>query len=316
MKQRVITGAMILAVLVLVLFARNITTYIFDAFVIILATIGAYEMTNILAKSNMYNNKYIPLCYPIITYAIYILCVSLELKWYMILLIELSVLILIVGLLALFGITFVKKTNNEIKTRNLKIRSDTFSIFKSMHTFFACLYPTALILGLILINNFGTASYVFVKPKEYLTLFATFALVVTFVIPIFTDTFAYLTGSLIKGKKLCPNISPNKTISGAVGGLLWGGASAVVTFLIFNSIPKYAEMFTEFGVKFWHLIIIGLVASVLCQLGDLFESKLKRNANVKDSGNILPGHGGILDRIDSHLFCAPFIFFAFLIFIV
>ncbi len=315
MKQRIITGAMILAVLILVLFARNISTYIFDAFVVILATIGAYEMTNLLAKSNMYNNKYVPIFYPIFAYAIYILCISLDLKWYMILLIELSILILIAGLLALFGITFTKRTNNEIKTRNLKIRSDTFSIFKALHTLFACLYPTVLIFGLILINNFGTASYVFVKSKEYLTLFATFGLVITFVIPIFTDTFAYLTGSLIRGKKLCPNISPNKTISGAIGGLLWGGASAVVAFLIFNSVPKYAEMFADFGAQFWHFIIIGLIASVLCQLGDLFESKLKRNANVKDSGNLLPGHGGILDRIDSHLFCAPAIFFALLIFI-
>lgn len=315
MKQRIITGAMVLAVLILVLFARNISTYIFDAFVVILATIGAYEMTNLLAKSNMYNNKYVPIFYPIVAYAIYLLCINLDLKWYMILLIELSVLILIVGLLALFGITFSKRTNNEIKTRNLKIRSDTFSIFKALHTLFACLYPTALIFALILINNLGTASYVFVKSKEYLTLFATFGLVITFVIPIFTDTFAYLTGSLIKGKKLCPNISPNKTISGAIGGLLWGGASAVVTFIMFNSIPKYAEMFADFGVQFWHFIIIGLIASVLCQLGDLLESKLKRNANVKDSGSLFPGHGGILDRIDSHLFCAPAIFLALVIFI-
>lgn len=313
MKQRVITGAMILAVLVLVLFARNLSTYVFDAFVIVLATIGAYEMTNILAKSNMYNNKYIPLVYPILAYAVYMLCIYANVKWYMLLLIELSILILIVGLVALWGITFNKRTNNEIKTRELKIKGDTFSIFKSIHTLFACVYPTFLIFGWILINNFANMSYFFSAPKQYMELFSTFALIVTLVIPMFTDTFAYLTGSLFKGKKLCPKLSPNKTISGAIGGLLWGGASSVITFLIFNSIPKYSEMFAEIGVQFWQLIIIGILASVLCQLGDLLESKLKRNANVKDSGNVLPGHGGILDRIDSHILCAPFVFIALVI---
>ena len=312
MKQRTVTGAMVIAILILVLFARNLSTYVFDAFVVVLATIGAYEMTNLLAKANMYNNKYVPICYPIVAYGVYILCASLEMKWYMILLIELSVLILVVGFLALYGIIFTKQTNNEIKTRNLKIKSDTFSIFKAMHTLFACLYPTALIFGWILINNMGNFAYVFSKTQQELQLFATFVLILTFIIPIFVDTFAYLTGTLIKGKKLCPSISPNKTISGAVGGLVWGTIASVVTFLIFNAIPKYNEVFTSFGVKFWQFLIIGLIASVLCQLGDILESKLKRNANVKDSGNILPGHGGILDRIDSHLVCSIFIFISVL----
>lgn len=313
MKQRTMTGAMIIAILVLVFFARNLSTYIFDAFVIVLATIGAYEMTNLLAKSNMYNNKYIPICFPIVAYAVYILCASLNMHWYMILLIELSLLILIIGFLAFYGIMFTKKTNNEIKTRNLKIKPDTFSIYKSIHTFFACLYPTALIFGWVLINNMGNFGYVFNKTAKDMQIFATFVLILTFIIPIFTDTFAYLTGSLIKGKKLCPKISPNKTISGAIGGLVWGGISSVVTYLIFDAIPKYNEVFATFGMKFWYFIIIGLIASLFCQLGDLLESKIKRNANVKDSGELLPGHGGILDRIDSHLFCAPLIFLAMIV---
>ena len=70
----------------------------------------------------------------------------------------------------------------------------------------------------------------------------------------------------------------------------------------------YAEVFTQVGFAFWHFIIIGFIASVVCELGDLLESYIKRKANVKDSGDILPGHGGILDRMDSHIVCAPLIF--------
>ena len=79
-------------------------------------------------------------------------------------------------------------------------------------------------------------------------------------------------------------------------------------FLIFNAIPSFNEAFAFAGFQFWHFIILGLIASILCECGDLFESYLKRKAGLKDAGDILPGHGGILDRMDSHLFCAPVVF--------
>lgn len=113
---------------------------------------------------------------------------------------------------------------------------------------------------------------------------------------------------LFKGPKLCPKISPNKTISGALGGVIWGIIGSLAIFLIFNAIAEYNEAFVYVGFEFWQFIIIGFVASIMCVLGDIFESYLKRKARVKDSGDILPGHGGILDRMDSHIFCAPIVF--------
>lgn len=113
-----------------------------------------------------------------------------------------------------------------------------------------------------------------------------------------TDTGAYFVGRKIGRRKLWPEISPNKTIEGFVGGIL----SAVVFACLFQVI---------FPIASSYLILIGVtvIASIIGQLGDLVESALKRHYDVKDSGNILPGHGGILDRFDSLLFVLPLLHF-------
>jgi len=110
------------------------------------------------------------------------------------------------------------------------------------------------------------------------------------------DSFAYIFGKLFGSHKLCASISPGKTIEGALGGL----ASGIVSALIFNA---FASLTGYGGV-----IIIALIVGVLGIFGDLSESVLKRGAGVKDSGTIVPGHGGILDRIDSMFFSLPAIY--------
>ncbi|HEY7977467.1 MAG TPA: phosphatidate cytidylyltransferase [Rhizomicrobium sp.] len=107
-----------------------------------------------------------------------------------------------------------------------------------------------------------------------------------------TDTGALFAGNLLKGPKLWPALSPNKTWSGAIGGAIAGTIAAAIVFAVLNASP-------------WRGAIVGLCASVVGQLGDLFESFLKRRVGRKDSGSLIPGHGGVLDRIDSMLFVAP-----------
>ncbi len=308
MRQRTLTGAMIIATLILVLLARQISTYIFDVFILLLTFEGAYEMSKLLAKMNCYNNKYLILLYPLFAYGLFILSINLSAKWYMIVLFELLLIILFVIISLLIGTIRRKTTNNEIATRNLKIKNEMFVLYKSVHTLFGLIYPTLLVLFFVAINNIQNMGYLFDVPMEYLVKISLFGLVLTFAIPIFTDTFAYLTGMTFKGPKLCPKISPNKTLSGAIGGVIWGLVGTLIVYFIFNAIPQYSEAFSEVGFAYWHFIILGFVVSVICELGDLFESWLKRNANVKDSGDILPGHGGILDRMDSHIVCAPLVF--------
>ena len=107
-----------------------------------------------------------------------------------------------------------------------------------------------------------------------------------------TDTGAYLVGRAVGGPKLAPKISPSKTISGAIGGLLIGvGAAILIWFLTGGEIDA-------------HLVFAAVVGSIACQIGDLVESGAKRHFQVKDSGRLIPGHGGVLDRVDGLLAAA------------
>ncbi|MES2965721.1 MAG: phosphatidate cytidylyltransferase [Bdellovibrionota bacterium] len=108
------------------------------------------------------------------------------------------------------------------------------------------------------------------------------------------DTFAYLTGRLFGKHKLLEAVSPKKTIEGSIGGL--GGSALAGLVLGLYFLPE---------VPLWGLVLTALVTGLFAQVGDLFESLLKRIADVKDSGAIMPGHGGILDRVDGVLFAAP-----------
>lgn len=116
-----------------------------------------------------------------------------------------------------------------------------------------------------------------------------------------TDTGAFFTGRKFGGPKVAPKISPNKTWSGLIGGMV---ASGVTCFLV----ARY------YGLNpAWIFAVAGLVIAVVAQAGDFFESWMKRRAGVKDSGTLIPGHGGILDRIDGLLTAVPcFAFFLYL----
>lgn len=113
-----------------------------------------------------------------------------------------------------------------------------------------------------------------------------------------TDIGAYLVGRRFGKHKLWPEVSPNKTIEGAVGGIL---CAVVVAVLFLFLVPTQ----TAFSYNLIVMILLAVVLSIVGQLGDLVESSIKRHYNVKDSGTILPGHGGILDRFDSLLFVFP-----------
>ena len=109
-----------------------------------------------------------------------------------------------------------------------------------------------------------------------------------------TDTGAYIFGRLMGKHKLWPVISPNKTIEGFIGGLI---CSLIV--------PIVMLFFVDFNLNIWLLLLVTIILSIFGQLGDLVESGFKRHFGVKDSGRILPGHGGILDRFDSFMFVLP-----------
>ncbi|QXM06113.1 phosphatidate cytidylyltransferase [Crassaminicella indica] len=124
-----------------------------------------------------------------------------------------------------------------------------------------------------------------------------------FIVAWATDTFAYFTGYFFGSRKLCPNISPKKTIEGAVGGIL--GSILISALFGYFVVPNI----------FLHCVIIGGLGSIIGQCGDLTASIFKRYAGIKDYGKIMPGHGGILDRFDSILFTAPAVYYYIIFFI-
>jgi phosphatidate cytidylyltransferase len=119
-----------------------------------------------------------------------------------------------------------------------------------------------------------------------------------------SDTAAYIVGKAWGKHKLAPHISPHKTREGAIGGVI---AAVGVSLLSLLPTPLHLSL------TWWQAGIIGLLVSVLGQFGDLAKSILKRNVGVKESGNLLPGHGGALDRTDSVVFAGVVVYYAFLI---
>jgi phosphatidate cytidylyltransferase len=122
-----------------------------------------------------------------------------------------------------------------------------------------------------------------------------FPLVITWA----SDIGAYFTGRAIGGRKLIPAVSPGKTVAGAVGGLV---ASMLVSWLYARSVLVPVA---NLGFTPWGALLFGAIVSVAAQVGDLFESLIKREGGVKDSSRIIPGHGGVLDRFDSLIFVLP-----------
>lgn len=146
---------------------------------------------------------------------------------------------------------------------------------------------------ILMLSYIGIGFYSFVALRNYSLPHLALILLVIWS----TDSGAYLIGRKIGKRKLSPSISPNKTIEGSIGGTL---VSAVISgiFLI------YYPLFESYILSFLFMIVL----SVMGQAGDLIESKIKREFNTKDSGNLLPGHGGILDRFDSTLLVLNILF--------
>lgn len=125
-------------------------------------------------------------------------------------------------------------------------------------------------------------------------------------IPTVGDTFAWLVGSKVGGRKMCPLVSPHKTWSGAIGGLVGSMITAIVIMLCCNIFctPESIALLP----KWWQYILIGLFGGIASQMGDLFASLVKRYCGIKDFSNLFPGHGGMMDRLDSILFMAVVVF--------
>lgn len=155
-------------------------------------------------------------------------------------------------------------------------------------TFFGVLYITFLFSFLVLTRNLNNGFF-FV----WLIFIGAFT----------TDTFAYFSGRFFGKRKLMPAISPKKTVEGGIGGVIGCTLMAALYGLYLNTSGYIGH------IPLYHYIGIGVLCGIISQVGDWAASAIKRYVKVKDFGNVMPGHGGVLDRFDSILFCAPVVYF-------
>lgn len=311
MSQRYVTGAIIFLAVLASFLAREITVFLFDIFLLTLIILAVYEFSKLLTKMSFYNSMTVGIAYPVLAYALLIISIYLKFSVMLSIFLQIGLIFLVFIATFLYLLLSQKKSVNEIKTRNLKISIARFAFNKSCSTLLTIVYPTFPLLLLVVLNHLGSTKLAPEGVEKKVV--GLIALVIAFLIPMITDTFAMITGSLIGGKKLAPKISPNKTISGAIGGLVFACLVMVSLFILFDASESVGKIFDAMSIKLWHILIVSIVGSVFCQIGDLFESYIKRKAEVKDSGSLFPGHGGVLDRFDSHIFNALVVFAFFMI---
>ncbi|MEN8906910.1 MAG: phosphatidate cytidylyltransferase [Clostridiales bacterium] len=153
-------------------------------------------------------------------------------------------------------------------------------------TYFAIIYVVFLFSFIILTRNLENGKY-------YIWLI--------FIGAWLTDSAAYFTGSFVGKNKIIPVVSPKKTVEGTIGGVI----GCVIIMLLYGIfvVNKINE------IAFYHFIILGLISGIVSQIGDWAASAIKRKADIKDYGSLMPGHGGIIDRFDSILIIAPVVYF-------
>ncbi len=291
--KRVITGiCYVVTVLTLILLSWYVPDgygkFGFDALFLLIAIVGTYEMLNAMNCVSQRQRAIVYICNATVI-PVYAITASLynsgtvRISYFP----SVSVAIVFgVCVMALAIMTVFDYPNSDLK-------STAFSIF-------AMAYCGLLPLIVCAVNHLPVNSH--------------YAVIYMFAVTASTDTFALVFGLLFRKifpQKLSPELSPKKTIIGGFGGIVGGIIGAAIGYVIYVYILGGTFIYNGPVHVIWVIFMFTVINSIVGQIGDLFESAIKRYCNVKDIGNFLPGHGGILDRFDSMLFISPFVLLTF-----
>ena len=273
MLKRIISGCVFVVIIAGFFLLREFVTHeLFQILTCFIACVGTFEMARALKPFSIKPAFYIAVVFGILFIPVYCLSEYLLLPsngWW--------VALLFTGAVALGTLITAIFVNATVKIACVSL--------------LPILYPALFVLAMAVMNDLDKGFY---------------ALLLTFVIAPFSDTFAYFVGSLLKGPKLCPKLSTKKTWSGAIGGVFGSVIGSLLVWWIFG-------IEVNFFAPWLLFVIVGIVGSVLTQIGDLFESYIKRKVGIKDMGKIMPGHGGVLDRFDGTFFVAVAMLIVFLL---
>lgn len=180
-----------------------------------------------------------------------------------------------------------------LTTITVAVVNDKYSANDAVFSIFLFIYPLAMLVSVMLVY--------FAFPRNIALTAAALACAA----PEVSDMFAYFGGTLFGKRKLCPSISPKKTVEGSYCAVLGGVAFGALLIPLQQTWGGTVSVFS--------LLFTGFLCGIFAQIGDLFASRLKRWADMKDFSTLLPGHGGVMDRIDSILVCAPIVLMIFTI---
>lgn len=231
-----------------------------------------------------------------------------------------SVAVLIITLMAVFEIHKAITGNKILIFIGLLMAAAVFTgtvtnhmLFGIMSAFVVYLLLTVIMFGKEKVQDIymlGFATIVYSGFFSTLALikseFGVYAVLLPFLFAWITDTGAYFTGITIGKHKLIPKLSPKKTVEGAIGGVVLCVICSLAYVYVLETV--FSQTLME-GNNYIKMMPLSLIASVVSQLGDFVSSAIKREFNVKDFGNILPGHGGVMDRFDSIIFVSPLVYY-------
>ena len=303
-NAKVKTGLVLTSCLVVALVVDYFAPIAYDILLLCLTLIASYEFSVLIKKAGYPTIKNATLISTALIYVVFAVGLILKISAFYIILMEMALLAILYLCFYLLGVWILRKrAQNDSFRIATNMGLSSFAFFKANNTLSAVAYPSFVLMFMYFVNHIQEIGITVTSKVEGLP-YALFGLVLIFAISCLTDTFAMLFGMLIGGKKIFPKISPKKTISGSILGLVGGTLGAIVAFWLFRLIC--GGFFVT--LEFWKFAVIGLIGSVLVQAGDLFESYAKRRAGVKEAGEFFHSHGGVLDRFDSIIFCTPYIF--------
>ena len=264
MKKRIITA--IIAILVFIPICVFSNTFVFPIAIALLSAVSVFEMSKCL---NFHKNLYLTIPLYLVAIGLPVFRCFVKTNAFFLS----HVPIVLVGLL-IYILSYVMLRKNK----------DNLSEVITLYTL--CIYVIAGFTSIFMVRSMhnGKAIYLLAFLGAWIC-----------------DTFAYFTGMLIGKHKLIPEISPKKTVEGAIGGVVFSIIGFAVYGLIWNSI-------SDIKLSYLTLCIYGFILAIASQFGDLIASSIKRQYNLKDYGSIFPGHGGVIDRFDGVLLVAPFLY--------
>ena len=302
MLKRLLTGIVIIAVVAGFTALRIVHLAFFDAFVFALMIASGFEMIHAKKQAGKVLFERLIILFPIPVTLGFVFGTSLLMSLIIMLLSVVVIFVLSVGIELIIYAVRKNVISEAVQTKDLlSITKNTMSVI---------IYPLVLISTMMILNHIGyELGYV--------------AIITMFAITMSTDTFAYLVGLMFGrrtgAKKLAPEISPKKSMAGFYGGIAGGFIAAMLCWLLFYHFNLFNSGLVSTLSTAWSLALFsisGIVASLATQFGDLLASAVKREADIKDYSNLLPGHGGIMDRIDGEMFSSAVVASLFLLFIL